>query len=55
MFKVKAKEIPKIQAFLFAYTGNKRRLQKTLNESHFVDKEKGLYHAYYSFKIINWI
>ena len=38
-FKVKATEPPKIQAFLFAYTGKKRRLQKTLNETNFVDKE----------------
>ena len=50
MFKVKAKEIPKLQAFLFAYTGNKRRLQKTLNESHYIQKEKGLYHAFIPLK-----
>ena len=45
MFKLKANEIPKLQVFLFAYTGNKRRLQKTLNESHYIQKEKGVYHA----------
>ena len=44
-FKLKANEIPKLQVFLFAYTGNKRRLQKTLNESHYIQKEKGVYHA----------
>ena len=30
-FKLKATELPKIQAFLFAYTGKKRKLQKILN------------------------
>ena len=50
MFKVKAKEIPKLQAFLFAYTGNKRKLQKTLNESHYIQKEKGVYHAFIPIK-----
>tara|TARA_B100001142_G_scaffold253742_1_gene254496 strand:- start:191 stop:832 length:642 start_codon:yes stop_codon:yes gene_type:complete len=44
-FKLKANELPKLQAFLFAYTGKKRRLQKTLNESHFIQKEKGIYEA----------
>ena len=44
-FKLKANEIPKLQVFLFAYTGNKRRLQKTLNEGHYIQKEKGVYHA----------
>ena len=49
-FKIKANEIPKIQAFLFAYTGKKRRLQKILNESHFVDKENGIFEAYLPLK-----
>jgi len=40
----------KIQAFLFAYTGKKRRLQKILNESHFVDKENGIFEAYLPLK-----
>ena len=49
-FKVKAAEPPKIQAFLFAYTGKKRRLQKTLNETNFVDKGNGMYEAYIPLK-----
>ena len=49
-FKLKANEIPKIQLFLFAYTGKKRRLQKILNESHFVQKENGIYEAYFPLK-----
>ena len=49
-FKVKAAEPPKIQAFLFAYTGKKRRLQKTLNETNFVDKGNGMYEAYLPLK-----
>ena len=49
-FKVKATEPPKIQAFLFAYTGKKRRLQKTLNETNFVDKGNGMYEAYLPLK-----
>ena len=50
MFKLKAKELPKLQAFLFAYTGEIRRLQKTLNESHCVDKKNGMYEAYLPLK-----
>ena len=38
-------EVPAIQVVLFAYTGKKRRLQKTLNEIHFIDKENGIYEA----------
>ena len=44
-FKIKAKELPKLQAFLFAYTGERRRLQKTLNERNFIDKGNGMYEA----------
>ena len=50
MFKLKANKLPKLQAFLFAYTGERRRLQKTLNESHFVDKKNGMYEAYLPLK-----
>ena len=50
MFKLKANELPKIQASLFAYTGERRRLQITLNESHFVDKKNGMYEAYLPLK-----
>ena len=50
MFKIKANEIPRLQAFLFAYTGKKRRLQKILNESHFINKENGMYEAYIPLK-----
>ena len=49
-FKLKASELPKLQALLFAYTGEKRRLQKTLNESHFIDKENGIFEAYLPLK-----
>ena len=49
-FKVKATELPKIQAFLFSYTGKKRRLQKTLNETNYVDKGNGIYEAYLPLK-----
>ena len=49
-FKLKATEIPKLQAILFAYTGKKRRLQKTLNESHFIDLGNGMYEAYLPLK-----
>ena len=49
-FKIKSSELPKLQAFLFAYTGEKRRLQKTLNESHFIDKENGIFEAYLPLK-----
>ena len=49
-FKLKANELPKLQAILFAYTGNKRRLQKILDESHFIDKGNGIYEAYLPFK-----
>tara|TARA_B100001758_G_scaffold241170_1_gene247678 strand:- start:107 stop:1285 length:1179 start_codon:yes stop_codon:yes gene_type:complete len=44
-FKIKANELPKLQAILFAYTGKRRRLQKTLNESNFFNKENGIYEA----------
>ena len=49
-FKIKANELPKIQAFLFAYTGERRRLQKTLNERNFIDKGNGMYEAYLPLK-----
>ena len=49
-FKLKATELPKLQAILFAYTGKKRRLQKILNESHFIDRGNGMYEAYLPLK-----
>ena len=44
-FKLKANELPKLQAFLFSYAGKRRRLQKTLNESNFIKKDSGIYEA----------
>ena len=49
-FKIKTNELPKLQAILFAYTGKKRRVQKTLNESHFIYKGDGMYQAYLPLK-----
>ena len=49
-FKLKANELPKLQAILFAYTGERRRLQKRLNENNFIVKENGIYEAYIPLK-----
>ena len=49
-FKLKSTELPKLQTILFAYTGKKRKLEKILNESHYVDKGNGLYQAYLPLK-----
>jgi hypothetical protein len=49
-FKLKANELPELQAFLFAYIGKKRRLQKILNENHFIYKGNGMYEAYLPLK-----
>ena len=49
-FKIKSSELPKLQAFLFAYTGERRRLQKTLNESNFIEKENGIFEGYIPLK-----
>jgi len=49
-FKIKSSKLPKLQAFLFAYTGERRRLQKILNESNFIDKENGIFEAYIPLK-----
>lgn len=49
-FKIKANELPKIQAILFAHSGERRRLQKTLNESHFFDNKNGIYEAFLPLK-----
>jgi len=51
-FKLKSKTLPKLQVFLFAYTGEKRRLQKTLNESNFIDRGNGMYEAYIPLKLL---
>ena len=49
-FKLKAIEIPKLQAVLFSYTGKNRRLHKILNENHFIDKGNGMYEVYLPLK-----
>jgi len=49
-FKLKTTQLPKLQAILFAYTGKKRRLNKILNESHFIDRGNGVYEAYLPLK-----
>ena len=49
-FKIQSTQMPVIQVVVFAYTGKKRRLQKTLNESHFIDKKNGIYQAYLPLK-----
>ena len=49
-FKIKSAEIPAIQVVLIAYQGKKRRLQKILNESYFIDKGNGMYEAYLPLK-----
>ena len=50
MFKVKSEKIPALQLNLFSYKGKKRRLQKILNETHFIERENGLYEAYLPLK-----
>ena len=49
-FKIKSDKFPSLQVFLFAYSGKKRRLQKILNEIHFIEQEKGLYEVYLPLK-----
>jgi hypothetical protein len=49
-FKLKSTELPKIQTILFSYKGKKRKLEKILNESHYVDKGNGIYQAYLPLK-----
>ena len=49
-FKIKANELPKLQVFIFAYTGKKRRLQKVLNDSNFINRGDGNYDAYLPLK-----
>ena len=49
-FKIKSSELPKLQVFLFSYTGERRRLQKTLNESNFIEKENGIFEGYIPLK-----
>ena len=49
-FKLKSTELPKIQTILFSYKGKKRKLEKILNESHYIDKGNGVYHAYIPLK-----
>tara|TARA_B100002052_G_scaffold173100_1_gene157537 strand:+ start:10203 stop:11384 length:1182 start_codon:yes stop_codon:yes gene_type:complete len=48
--KTKTKELPKLQTFLFAYKGDKRRLQKKLDETNFIDRGNGLFEAILPFK-----
>ena len=49
-FKIKADKIPKIQAFIFSYKGEKRKIQKILNDSNFISKGNGIYEAYLPIK-----
>jgi len=49
-FKIKSADLPIIQVVFFAYTGTKRRLQKTLNSGNFIDKENGIYEAFLPLK-----
>jgi hypothetical protein len=49
-FKLKSTELPKIQTILFSYKGKKRKLEKILNESHYVNKGNGIYQAYLPLK-----
>ena len=49
-FKLKSTELPKLQTILFSYTGKNRKLEKILNESHYVDKGNGMYQAYLPLK-----
>ena len=42
--------MPKLQTLLFAYKGDKRRLQKTLNETNFIDRGNGVFEAILPFK-----
>ena len=49
-FKLKTTELPKLETVLFAYTGKKRKLQKSLNESHFIYRGEGIYEAYLPLK-----
>ena len=49
-FKLKSTNLPKLQTILFAYTGKKRKLEKILNENHYVDKGNGIYQAYLPLK-----
>ena len=49
-FKIKADKIPKIQAFMFSYKGEKRMIQKILNNSNFINKGNGIYEAYLPLK-----
>ena len=49
-FKIKASEIPKLRTSFIAYTGQRRRLQKVLDESHFVKRNVNNYEAYIPLK-----
>ena len=52
-FKLKSTELPKLQTILFSYEGKKRKLEKILNKSHYVDKGNGIYQAYLPLKSFN--
>lgn len=49
-FKLKSTELPKLQTILLSYKGKKRKLEKILNESHYVDKGNGIFQAYLPLK-----
>lgn len=59
-FKIKAKQTPKIKLTLSSYAGEKKRIQKTINEKNVVNIEQGIYGVYIpikSFKdygMLNW-
>ena len=52
-FKLKSTELPKIQTILFSYEGKKRKLEKILNESHYLDIGNGMYQVYLPLKSLN--
>ena len=49
MFKIKSDKVPLFKYFIFLLR-KKRRLQKILNETHFIERENGLYEAYLPLK-----
>ena len=49
-FKIKTSEIPKLRTSFIAYTGQRRRLQIVLDESHFVKRNINNYEAYIPLK-----
>ena len=54
-FNLKAIEIPKLKVVLFSYAGKNRRLNKILNENHFIDIGNGNYEAILPLKSLEMI